>query len=81
LSRIRIRGYIPPRPQYVFMAWYLIKQKDVFMVRRLFKHKDFTFTHTRLCPKVSGLAIWSENFKWYSPSPLGAVLSLFYEPV
>jgi hypothetical protein len=30
-------------------------------------------------PKVSGLAAWSENCKWYSSLPLGAVVSLFYE--
>jgi len=30
-------------------------------------------------PKVSGLAAWSENSKWYSSLPLGAVISLFYE--
>jgi hypothetical protein len=29
-------------------------------------------------PKVSGLAIWSENYKWYSSLPLGAVVSEFY---
>jgi hypothetical protein len=29
--------------------------------------------------KVSGLAVWSENCKWYSSLPLGAVVSLFYE--
>jgi hypothetical protein len=28
-------------------------------------------------PKVSGLAAWSENCKWYSSLPLGAVVSLF----
>jgi len=27
--------------------------------------------------KVSGLAAWSENCKWYSSLPLGTVLSLF----
>jgi hypothetical protein len=30
-------------------------------------------------PKVSGLAAWSENCKWYSSLPLGAVVSLFCE--
>jgi hypothetical protein len=29
---------------------------------------------TRVCPKVSGLAAWSENCKWYSSLPLGAVI-------
>jgi hypothetical protein len=25
-----MRGAIPPLPQYVFMAWYLVKQRDNF---------------------------------------------------
>jgi hypothetical protein len=37
------------------------------------------FKDARVYPKVSGLAAWSENCKWYSSLPLGAVLSLFYE--
>jgi len=32
----------------------------------------------RVYPKVSGLAAWSENCKWYSSLPLDAVLSLFF---
>jgi hypothetical protein len=35
----------------------------------------------RVYPKVSGLATWSENCKWYSSLPLGAVVSLFCESV
>jgi hypothetical protein len=35
----------------------------------------------KVYPKVSGLAAWSENCKWYSSLPLGAVVSLFYESV
>jgi hypothetical protein len=31
-------------------------------------------------PKVSGLITWSENCKWYSSLPPGAVVSLFCEP-
>jgi hypothetical protein len=31
--------------------------------------------------KVSGLAARSENCKWYSSLPVGAVVSLFYESV
>jgi len=34
-----------------------------------------------LYPKVYGLATWSENCKLYSSLPLGAVVSLFSEPV
>jgi hypothetical protein len=36
---------------------------------------------TRVYPKVSGLAALSESCKWYSSLPLGAVVSLFCEPV
>jgi hypothetical protein len=36
-----------------------------------------TYTYTRVYPKVSGLAIWSENCKRYSSLPQGAALSLF----
>jgi len=32
-------------------------------------------------PKVSGLAIRPENFKWYSSLPLSAVVSVFCESV
>jgi hypothetical protein len=35
----------------------------------------------RMYPKVSVLAAWSENCKWYSSQPLGAVVSLFCESV
>jgi hypothetical protein len=35
----------------------------------------------RVYPKVSGLAAWSENCKWYSSLPLGAVVSLSCESV
>jgi hypothetical protein len=43
--------------------------------------EKLTHTHTGLCPKVSRLAAWSENYKWYSSLPLGAVVSLFCESV
>jgi len=36
---------------------------------------------TRVYSKVSGLATWSENFKWYSSLPLDAAVSLFCESV
>jgi hypothetical protein len=35
----------------------------------------------KVYPKVSGLAAWRENCKWYSSLPLGAVVSLFSESV
>jgi hypothetical protein len=33
----------------------------------------YALLNTRVHPKVSGLAAWSENFKWYGSLPLGAV--------
>jgi hypothetical protein len=33
--------------------------------------------NTRVYPKASGLAVWSENCKWYSFLPLGAVYRCF----
>jgi len=36
---------------------------------------------TKVYPKVSGLAAWTENCKWYSPLPLGGVVSLFCKSV
>jgi len=38
-----------------------------------------SWRYTRVYPKVSGLAAWSENSKWYSSPPLGAFVSLFCE--
>jgi len=35
--------------------------------------------YTRVYPKVSGPAAWSENCKWYSSLPQYAVVSLFCE--
>jgi hypothetical protein len=37
--------------------------------------------YTRMYPKVCKLASWSENCKWYSSLPVGAVVSLFCESV
>jgi hypothetical protein len=42
---------------------------------------DGQIHYTWVYPKVSGLAAWSENCKWYISLPLGAVASLFCEPV
>jgi hypothetical protein len=41
----------------------------------------FWVLHTKVYPKVSGLAAFSENCKWYSSLPLGAFASLFCESV
>jgi hypothetical protein len=49
---------------------------SVFRVKCLVLGKR---AYTRVYPKVSGLAVWSENCKWYSSLPLGAVVLLFCE--
>jgi hypothetical protein len=43
--------------------------------------RAFTSPYMKKYPKVSNLASWSENCKWYSSLPLGAVLSPFCESV
>jgi len=30
VPRLRMRGPIPPLPQYIFVAWYLVKHRDNF---------------------------------------------------
>jgi len=39
----------------------------------------FVMPYTRMYPKVSGLAAWNENCKWYSFLLLCAVVSPFCE--
>jgi hypothetical protein len=41
----------------------------------------YLICYMRVYPKVSRLAAWSENCKWYSSLPLGALVLLFYESV
>jgi hypothetical protein len=50
-------------------------------VRKLLDTSSYMHTtfSTKVYPKVAGLAAWSENRKWYSFLPLGAVVSLFCE--
>jgi hypothetical protein len=51
------------------------------------KHKYIIFRYllvhlsVRVSQKVSGLATWNKNSKWYSSLPLGAVVPLFCESV
>jgi hypothetical protein len=49
--------------------------------RRFSEYRYTVARYTRVYPKVSGLAAWSENCKWYSSLPLDAVVSLFCESV
>jgi len=30
VPRLKMRGAMPPLPQYIFMAWYLVKHRDNF---------------------------------------------------
>jgi hypothetical protein len=39
------------------------------------------WNYARVYRKVSGLAVWSENCKWYNSLPLDAVVSQFCESV
>jgi hypothetical protein len=50
-----------------------IRQLDIYIKKDL--------ENTKVYPKVSGLATWSVNCKWYSSLPLGAIVSLFCESV
>jgi hypothetical protein len=55
------------------------QKKQIFFLR-----KWAWRCHIALCrrvhPKVSGVAAWSKNCKWYSSLALGAVVSLFCKP-
>jgi hypothetical protein len=37
VPRLRMREAVPSHPQYVFMAWYLVKHRDVFTFMYLVK--------------------------------------------
>jgi hypothetical protein len=50
-------------------------------VHKCNKFLFLVWLHTKVYPKVSGLAAWSENCKWFSSLPLGAVVALFCESV
>jgi hypothetical protein len=66
-------------------GWYDITVLHVHAPSTEVKIWSRTFRRTRVCmrmyPKVSRLAAWSKNCKWYSTLPLGAVVSLFCESV
>jgi hypothetical protein len=62
------------------MAWILLKPpKYLIYSKRLFIGN--MVTNTRVYPKVSGLAVWSENCKWYGSLPLDTVSWFFCESV
>jgi len=51
--------------------------KKLAVGARHLKYGTITHKHMRVYPKVSGLAAWIKNCKWYSSLQLSAVLSLF----
>jgi len=62
----------------IISRYYLEIKHDCFLPNPyLFKIQDIT----RVYPKVSGLAAWSENYKWHSSLPLHAVVSIFCKSV
>jgi hypothetical protein len=60
-------------------------REDITREMRMFHcqelHNMKTSCNMGVYPKISGLAAWSKNCKWYSSLPLGAVVSLFYVSV
>jgi hypothetical protein len=57
-----------------------LNKVTTMLISRSSKFQDRTFMlRTRVYPKVSELATWSDNCKWYSSLPQGAVVSLFCE--
>jgi hypothetical protein len=51
-------------------------------MKRLHVAESYTgFNNTMVYPKVTELAAWSKNCKWYSSPPLDAVVTLFRESV
>jgi hypothetical protein len=57
------------------ILFYFVKYQKY---RKMFQMgvSDPNEVYTRVYPKVSGLAACSENCKWYSFLPLGALVSL-----
>jgi len=62
-----------------FMCWIIIHRWGWQNTSCAIYLIETEWTGTRMYPKVSGLATWSKNCKWYSSLPLGAVVSLLSE--
>jgi hypothetical protein len=63
-----LRRIFGPKREGVVGGWRRLPKEEF--------HNLYPLPNTRVYPKVSGLAAWSENCKWYSSLPLGAVVSL-----
>jgi hypothetical protein len=70
-------------PESVYTPWEIFL---LFAARNL-GHRHFVFNHVRIvhntkaCPKVSGLTAWSENCKWHSSLPQGAVSQVSFAAI
>jgi hypothetical protein len=55
----RTRENIPPLPQYVFMAWYLIKHRDNFTFHFTFTVLEISEVRAEVCFKCHILSIYT----------------------
>jgi hypothetical protein len=89
LPKVQLNVILPPTPrsfQRSFRKLFEIKTQPFALEDPVCNTDRKSENHPyqqimRVYPKVSGLAVWSENCKWYSFLPLAAVVSLFYESV
>jgi len=56
-----------------------VNNKATLWIEQGSSRRGDNFIAVRGYPKVSGLAVRSENCKWYNSLPIGAVVSLFCE--
>jgi hypothetical protein len=63
------------------VTWKLRNIEEIKKKKNNNNNKNKKKRHTRVYPKVFGLATCSENCKRYSSLPLGAVVSIFCESV
>jgi hypothetical protein len=87
--QLKEQNAVPSFNEMGYATYILKNRQDLLIMHSLYAHRESMYYieydgqdgHTRVYPKVSGLAAWSENCKWYSSLPLRAVVSLFCESV
>jgi hypothetical protein len=77
MSQIALIDYIDLSGKHIIIIIIIIIIKKRVTIWSCKQKINLHRRYTRVYPKVSGLASWSENCKWYSSLPLGAVVSLF----
>jgi L-ribulose-5-phosphate 3-epimerase UlaE len=65
----------------MFSVLGLLNKTRTEILKLIIYYGNFTKPYMRVYPKISGLAAWSENCKWYSSVLFGTVESLFCESV